>query len=116
MDQNIISSLLDFGALGLFASFLVWLHVKTQKRLEEAVEKFQATVKNQEIAHTAAEDLIRTRYDSIIARHESQRQSVYDDVVKKLDDHSRILDHIQDSVRVAQAQRILDPTTTRPDR
>ena len=116
MEQSILSSLLDFGALGLFAGSLVWQHIKSQQRLEATVEQFQQTVRNQEAAHQAAEDLIRTRYDAIIARHESQRQTVYEDVVKKLDNHSRLLADIHEVIRASSPSRFIDPTITIPER
>jgi len=112
MDPSITSNLLDFGALGLFAAYLIYSNVKTQKRLDEMVSQFLSTTETQEKAHAAAEDLIRTRYDAIIARHESQRQSVYNDVVKKLDDHTRTLISIE-SLLSARSQ--VDPMATRPD-
>ena len=90
MDTEFIKSLVDFGALGMFAGFLIWLNTKTQKRLDELSERFISTTKDIETAHEAAEELIRQRYDAIVARYDKQRDAVYDDVVKKLDDHSRI--------------------------
>lgn len=111
VESTLISSLLDFGALGLFAGFLAWQYTKQQRRLEIVIEKFQETVKTQEIAHGAAEDLIRTRYDQVIARHENQRNSIYEDVVKKLDDHTRLIADIHNGVRSIQGMRKVDEMT-----
>jgi hypothetical protein len=113
--ETITSSLLDFGALGLFAGFLIWQHAKNTKRLDETVESFQQTIRDQETAHDAAEELIRTRYDAIIARHEEKQSAIYQDVVKKLDDHNRVLEDVHASIRGIQAQRLLDPTMTQMD-
>tara|TARA_R100001594_G_scaffold16082_2_gene33414 strand:- start:1734 stop:2078 length:345 start_codon:yes stop_codon:yes gene_type:complete len=113
--ETITSSLLDFGALGLFAGFLIWQHTKNTKRLDETVESFQQTVRDQEAAHSAAEELIRNRYDNVIARHEEKQSVIYADVVKKLDDHGRILEDVHASIRGMQAQRLLDPTSTHLD-
>lgn len=115
MDTEFIKSLVDFGALGMFAGFLIWLNMKTQKRLDEMSDRFIKTTQDIEKAHEAAEELIRSRYDAIIARHESRRVAIYDDVVKKLDDHSRLLEDVHAILRGAQARAILDPTTTYPD-
>lgn len=84
--DSLYSQLLDFGALGLFAGFLIYSNAKMQKRLDETVARFQETLENQEKAHAAAEDIIRTRYDNLLAQFNTERQRVYDDVVKKLDD------------------------------
>ena len=112
MEGKLLAELLDFGALGLFAGFLIWLHIKNAARTEEMVEKFQAAIRVQESAHGAAEDLIRTRYDNIIARHESQRMKLHEDISRKLDDHTRSLEEILCGVRSTPYN---DPTQTRPD-
>jgi uncharacterized iron-regulated protein len=111
VESTLISSLLDFGALGLFAGFLAWQYTKQQRRLEMVIEKFQETVKTQEVAHNAAEDVIRQRYDQIIARHEAQRNAIYEDVVKKLDDHTRLIADIHEGVRSIQGARRFDEMT-----
>lgn len=83
--DSITSGLLDFGALGLFAGFLIWSNARMQKRLDETVAQFQKTLEVQETAHTAAEELIRTRYDNLLKQYNAERGKLYDDVVKKLD-------------------------------
>tara|TARA_A200000159_G_scaffold150865_1_gene160573 strand:- start:6196 stop:6537 length:342 start_codon:yes stop_codon:yes gene_type:complete len=112
VEAKLLAELFDLGALGLFAAYLIYSNVKTQKRLDEMAQKFVTTTENQEKAHAAAEDVIRTRYDAVIARHEGQRQTVYDDVVKKLDDHTRILASIEASL---PSRTPIDPLQTRPD-
>ena len=84
--DSVYSQLLDFVSLGLFDGFLIYSNAKMQKRLDETVARFQETLENQEKAHAAAEDIIRTRYDNLLAQFNTERQRVYDDVVKKLDD------------------------------
>ncbi len=113
MEAKLLAELFDLGALGLFAAYLIYSNVKTQKRLDEMAAQFLTTTENQEKAHAAAEDLIRTRYDAIIARHEGQRQTVYEDVVKKLDDHTRSLAIIEASLQGRNTP--IDPLATRPD-
>ena len=87
--ESFYSQLLDFGALGLFAGFLIYSNAKMQKRLDETVARFQTTLENQEIAHARAEEVIRARYDNLLAQFNTERKSVYDDVVRKLDDIAR---------------------------
>jgi DNA anti-recombination protein RmuC len=41
MSGEFFTELLDFGALGLFAGFLVWLYVGMQKRMDALVDRFQ---------------------------------------------------------------------------
>ena len=61
MMDTLIPQLLDFGALGMFAGFLIWLNARSQKRLDEMSEQFQKTLKAQEEAHHLAEEKIRSR-------------------------------------------------------
>tara|TARA_Y100001972_G_scaffold124929_1_gene175149 strand:- start:6009 stop:6359 length:351 start_codon:yes stop_codon:yes gene_type:complete len=114
MDPSTLSSILDMGGIASLAAFLIWLNTKTQRRLDEMFESYQQSIKDQETAHTRAEELIRNRYDSIIARHEAQRQAVYDDMVKKLDSQGRAMEEILIIVR-STSSRNTDPTLTIPD-
>ena len=124
MDPSTLSSILDMGGIASLAAFLIWLNTKTQRRLDEMFESYQQSIKDQETAHTdicrapaahtRAEELIRNRYDSIIARHEAQRQAVYDDMVKKLDSQGRAMEEILIIVR-STSSRNTDPTLPIPD-
>ena len=114
MDPSTLSSILDMGGIASLAGFLIWLNAKTQKRLDEMFESYQQSIKDQESAHTKAEEMIRNRYDSIIARHESQRQEIYNDRVKKIDDQGRSIEEILILTR-GGAGRGTDPTLTVPD-
>ena len=110
MDASTLSSILDMGGIASLAAFLIWLNTKTQKRLDDMFESYQQSIKDQESAHSKAEEMIRNRYDSIIARHESQRQAIHDDLVKKADDQSRAMEEILILLR-----RSSDPTITVQD-
>ena len=87
--DGLTSQLLDFGALGLFAGFLIWLNARMQARLDQMVEKFQVTLERQESAHNAAEELIRQRYDALLAQYNTERKQVYHDVVSTLEEIRR---------------------------
>ena len=41
MESDVVMVFLEYGALGLFAGFLVWQHLSMQKRLDKLVDKFQ---------------------------------------------------------------------------
>lgn len=45
MSQDLLKELLDFGALGIFAGFLVWQHLGMQKRLDRSIGDFHAELK-----------------------------------------------------------------------
>jgi len=91
MDQATLSSILDAGGIAALASFLIWLNAKNQNRFDEMAESYRQTIRDQESAHAAAEELIRNRYDAVIERHEVQRQAIYDSVAKKIDEQSTLI-------------------------
>ncbi len=66
MTDQLISQLVDFGALGLFSGFLVYQFIQMQKRLDNLVERFQEQVNAiGEDFDKRVEDM-RTRYDVVI--------------------------------------------------
>lgn len=93
-----IQSLLDFGAVGSFAAFLVWMNNKLQKRQDEVIQDFSEKVLAQEQAHQQAEENIRNRYDEIIARHEGRMNTLFDEMVSTLRAHSVVLEQIKDAL------------------
>lgn len=84
MDDT-VAQLIDAGALGMFAGFLIYLNGKLQKRIDALSDSFQKTIEAQEKAHAAAEDIIRQRYDALLKTFNDERGAVYADVVAKID-------------------------------
>ena len=66
MPDQILSQLLDFGALGIFASFLIWQHLGMQKRLDRLTSRFQAQLKEIDDSYDTRVDKLRDRYDIVI--------------------------------------------------
>jgi len=64
--DSFISELLNFGALGIFAAFLVWQHLSMQARLDKLVEGFQAQLKEIDSGYEQRVEIMRERYDVII--------------------------------------------------
>lgn len=92
-DDLFFSSLLDFGALGIFSGFLIWQHLGMQKRLDTMVEKFQEQLREIEKAHEARVEVMRGRYDIVIdkVRGEGAEQlrqclETRDELITKLGD------------------------------
>ena len=85
MTDTLISQLLDFGALGIFAGFLVWQHLGMQKRLDTLVESFQSQLRDIQDREDAQEERLRDRYDAVIAKYDSERTQTQSDIVTKLD-------------------------------
>lgn len=73
MEQAIIQTLMDYGALGLFAGYLAWQQNKLQQALQDLTRRFQEQIDNLQTRHEAREDTMRARYDAVIADLNSHR-------------------------------------------
>tara|TARA_R110000824_G_scaffold136888_8_gene300836 strand:+ start:103 stop:531 length:429 start_codon:yes stop_codon:yes gene_type:complete len=80
----ILSNLLEYGAMGLFAAFLVWQHLSMQKRFDILVEKFQAQLVGAREKGEANEEKLRSRYDAVISNFQDEKTMVHIDVADKL--------------------------------
>ena len=67
MTDQIISQILDFGALGSFAAFLVWQHINMQKKFEKLVASFQSQLKEIDAGYERRIEVMRERYDRVIS-------------------------------------------------
>ena len=96
--MELSTALLDFGALGIFCAFLVWQHLQMQKRLDRLSEEWTSSLEKVELAHKEAEDQIRDRYDKVLSRYETTRESVYKDVVTTLTENQQLLESMESKV------------------
>jgi len=78
MTDSFISQLLDFGALGIFAGFLIWQHMKMQGRLDKLIEGFQSQLKEIEGGHEGRIEKMRLRYDSVIEAYRKEAKECHD--------------------------------------
>ena len=92
----LLDQLIQGGAMGLFAAFLIWQHVGMQKRLDALVERFQEQLDKINQDYDERIDRMRERYDVVIKdiRKEANdsakewartRAQVQADVVSQLD-------------------------------
>ena len=99
MPDSLITELLNFGALGLFAAFLVWQHLGAQKRMDRLVEGFQSQLKEIDQGYEDRVEIMRQRYDVVIektradcrtekAALEAQRDKFQQQLVEKLKETS----------------------------
>ena len=72
MTDALISQLFDFGALGMFAAFLIYQHLGMQKRLDALTSGFQTQLKEIETTHEGRIEIMRGRYDEVIERVRSE--------------------------------------------
>ena len=66
MGDEVISQLLDFGALGIFAGFLIRQHLGMQRRLDKLVDGFQDQLKEIDSGYERRIEIMRERYDKVI--------------------------------------------------
>ena len=68
MTDQLISQLIDFGALGLFSGFLVYQFIQMQKRLDTLVDSFQSQVREINDNFDERVEKMRSRYDTVISQ------------------------------------------------
>ena len=80
----VLSALLEYGSMGLFAAFLVWQHLSMQKRFDVLVEKFQIQLLGLQEKAEVNEDKLRSRYDTVISTFQEDKSTVQVDVAEKI--------------------------------
>ena len=66
MGEQLLSQLLDFGALGIFAAFLVWQHIGMQRRMDDMSSQFTETLTKMNADYDARIEAMRERYGDVI--------------------------------------------------
>lgn len=92
MSDALLTQLTDFGALGIFAAFLLYQHFSMQKRLDLLVEKFQAQLRDIQTRCDENEEKLRDRYDSVVATYRAEKDQIMATIVKTVEDNARKLD------------------------
>ena len=103
--EALIDQLLAGGHLGLFAAFLVWQHVKNEKRNDNLVSSFQIQLREITEDYDRRIVAMRERYDAVIREARAERdsdardflvarQAVHEQIVTKLD---RIIEKLSTS-------------------
>lgn len=92
MTDALLAQLADFGALGLFAAFLLYQHFSMQKRLDALVERFQQQLDKINEDYDARTEKLRDRYDTVIAGKEAVTDSLRESLVTIVEENARKLD------------------------
>lgn len=85
MPESFIGELLDFGALGIFAGFLVWQHVGMQKRIDALVESFQGQIREIGESYEDRVDSVRARYDGLLLEYRTEHNDCLNSLSTKID-------------------------------
>ena len=101
--DSVVAQLFDFGALGIFAAFLVWQYMGMQKRLDGLVARFTEQLDKINTDYDERIEGMRVRYDAVINQLRDEnaqgqreffrmRQEVQSEVVERLNENARKLD------------------------
>ena len=101
------TALLEYGAMGIFAAFLVWQHLSMQKRSDAMIEKFQLQLKEIMNTHKAELDNMRHRYDQVIEKHQQNYEKIRALIADKIAEGDRDTDSIIDILREMQNEKKL---------
>jgi hypothetical protein len=103
MDE-MASYLLEFGALGAFCAFLIWSHVKAEKRMDKAVDAFQEQINTINDRNDARETSLRDRYDTVISKQDQSKERILVDVVARLTSQEGKLDDCINALNAGMAE------------
>jgi len=101
MEMSIIDLLLQNGAMGLFAAYLVYRDTKSEKRLDVMNKRFLVKIEDISRLNAANEEQQLLKFEE----REQKLRDKYDSVVGKLDDERKIITN--------QISSKLDQTTTK---
>ncbi len=88
---GLISTMIDYGALGIMVIFLAWQHLQLTKRQREdgrsaqdrsdrVMEKFEAQLNDIHKKYEDREDQLRLRYDTVIADLNLNRDTLKNEI------------------------------------
>ena len=94
-----MQTLMDYGALGLFAGYLAWQQNKLQQALQSLTLRFQKQIDSLQERHEQREDTMRARYDTVIADLLRHRDSMSKDMTAALTRSADKLEDLENQMR-----------------
>lgn len=85
MTDAFITQLLDLGVTGVFLCFLIYSHREQSRRLDAYVNRLLETLATIEQEREAGYEAIRSRYDAVVARYNTERDTLLLNISSKLD-------------------------------
>ena len=99
MEAGIFNALLEFGAMGLFAAFLVWQHLSMQKRFDKLIDRFQEQLSGIQEKTEQNDDKLRERYDKVIEQYQADKTQFTSQVGSNVDEAIRKAQELQDQIK-----------------
>lgn len=84
MDPTWVSIIESYGPLGISAAFVAWLYIKETQRREKLIESFQGQIREIQDRCDKKEEEIRARYDEVVARYNTERDTLLQDLTTNL--------------------------------
>tara|TARA_R110000824_G_scaffold61271_8_gene163078 strand:+ start:395 stop:769 length:375 start_codon:yes stop_codon:yes gene_type:complete len=85
MDPTWVGIIESYGPLGISAAFVAWLYIKETQKREALISSFQAQLREMQDRCEAKENEIRERYDGVVARYNTERDTLLQGVTSNLD-------------------------------
>lgn len=122
MDMSFIDILLQNGAMGLFAAYLVYRDTKSEKRLDEMNDRFlmkieeitrlnAANEEQQLLKFESRETKLRDKYDSVVGKLDDERKIITNQISSKLDSTTGKMENITEKLTTIAAK--FDDISTR---
>ena len=122
MDMSFIDILLQNGAMGLSAAYLVYRDTKSEKRLDEMNDRFlmkieeitrlnAANEEQQLLKFESRETKLRDKYDSVVGKLDDERKIITNKISSKLDSTTGKMENITEKLTTIAAK--FDDISTR---
>lgn len=107
--MTFIDLLLQNGAMGLFAAYLVYRDNKNEKRMDEMNHRFLVKIdeitrmnvesENQQLLKfEEREEKLRTKYDEVVGKLDGERKNITNQISSKLDQTTSKMENITDKL------------------
>ena len=83
--EAVLEMLLNHGSLGIFAAFLIWLYTNMQARMDALVDRFQVQLEEMQNIHKNDQEILRERYDDVIAKYDSEKKQMRLQIKQKVE-------------------------------
>ena len=83
--EAVLEMLLNHGSLGIFAAFLIWLYTNMQARMDALVDRFQAQLEEMQNIHKSDQEILRERYDDVIAKYDIEKKQMRLQIKQKIE-------------------------------
>tara|TARA_R110002060_G_scaffold5588_1_gene8678 strand:- start:2390 stop:2827 length:438 start_codon:yes stop_codon:yes gene_type:complete len=89
--MDMVNILIEYGALGVFAAFLLMQHFSMQKRSDKQTKDFQDQLRNMVEKSDEKEQKLRERYDSVIETLQSDKSTLKSELGEAMKELKRSL-------------------------